>query len=186
MKLIAGLGNPGSEYEKTRHNIGFRVVDYISQQVGIPLSKNKFKGVYGMGLVETEKLILLKPMTYMNLSGDSIKEAIHFFDVPIEQLLVIYDDLDLPVGKIRLREKGSSGGHNGLKSIISHLHSDEFKRIRIGIGKPMPGIDVADYVLSPFQKDEREQIEKAIQRAGEAAMDWIHKPFVQVMNGYNG
>ena len=133
MKLIVGLGNPGKQFDRTRHNIGFEVLDYMSEYFQIPLDKSKFKGIYGVGIIAGEKVILLKPLTYMNLSGESIRPIMDYYNIGIEGLVVIYDDLDLPVGKIRLRQKGSSGGHNGIKSTIQHVGTEKFNRIRVGI-----------------------------------------------------
>ena len=133
MKLIVGLGNPGKQYEGTRHNVGFAVIDEIAERLHMSLDQAKFKGIYGMGHVEGEKIFLLKPLTYMNLSGESIGALMDYYQIDIEELLVIYDDLDLPVGRIRLRQRGSAGGHNGVKSTISHVGSQEFNRIRVGI-----------------------------------------------------
>ncbi|WP_141434182.1 aminoacyl-tRNA hydrolase [Bacillus sp. 03113] len=185
MKLIVGLGNPGKQYEKTRHNIGFEVVDALSENWRIPLNQGKFKGIIGMGLVNGEKVILLKPLTYMNLSGESIRAVIDYYDLEQEDLLVIYDDLDLPVGKIRLRQKGSAGGHNGIKSTIAHLGSQQFNRIRIGIDRPLTGIKVPDYVLGRFTKEEQNVMANAVIKSTEACNQWLDEPFLQVMNKYN-
>ncbi|GAB7387215.1 aminoacyl-tRNA hydrolase [Bacillaceae bacterium] len=185
MKIIVGLGNPGKEYEETRHNVGFLVVDRIAAELGIDLHQTKFKSVFGEKLVAQEKVILLKPLTYMNLSGEAVAEIAAFYKLAAEDLLIIYDDLDLPVGKIRLRFKGSSGGHNGMKSIIRQLGTEEFKRIRVGIGRPASGQSVVDYVLSPFLPAERQDLERAVERAAQAALAWLEKPFAQVMNEYN-
>ena len=139
MKLIVGLGNPGKQYDKTRHNIGFDVIEKIAEKLNIKLDQAKFKGIYGIGHVEGEKVYLLKPLTYMNLSGESICALMDYFQIDIEDLLVIYDDLDLPVGRIRLRQRGSAGGHNGIKSTIAHVGTQEFNRIRVGINRPLMG-----------------------------------------------
>jgi peptidyl-tRNA hydrolase, PTH1 family len=185
MKLIVGLGNPGKQYDGTRHNIGFEVIDKISEKLNINLDQAKFKGIYGYGMVEGEKVFLLKPLTYMNLSGESIIALMNYYQIEIEDLLVIYDDLDLPVGRIRLRQKGSAGGHNGIKSIISHLGTGEFNRIRVGIDRPSNGMTVVDYVLGRFFKEEQEQVSASVQKSVDACTDWIKKPFIQVMNTYN-
>ena len=155
MKLIVGLGNPGKQYEQTRHNIGFEVIDAVSSQFAIPLNQSKFNGLYGMGFYKGEKVILLKPLTYMNLSGESIRAVMDYYQIEVEDLLVIYDDLDLPVGKVRLRQKGSPGGHNGIKSTVAQLGTQEFNRIRIGIDRPQVEMNIPDYVLSRFHKDEQ-------------------------------
>lgn len=154
MKLFVGLGNPGSKYERTRHNAGFMVIDALSKEWNIELTdEKKFKGQIGRGVVKGEKVILLKPTTFMNLSGESVRAVMDFYDIDIEDLVVIYDDLDLPHGKIRLRLKGSAGGHNGIKSLIAHVKTQEFKRIRVGIDRH-PKIPVVDYVLGKFTEDE--------------------------------
>ena len=185
MKLIVGLGNPGRQYAKTRHNVGFWVIDQLSEQWGIPVTKEKWKGEVGEGFVHGEKVILLKPMTYMNLSGESVRPAFDWLKLDLDELCVIYDDLDLPRGQIRLRLKGSSGGHNGMKSIIHHLGSDQFKRIKIGIDRPAGNLSVPDYVLSPFYKEELEEVLDAVDRAKEAVNEWVKTDFLQAMNQYN-
>ncbi len=185
MKLIVGLGNPGRQYEETRHNIGFKVIDELSEQLNIPLDKAKFNGIFGQGMVNGEKVLLLKPLTYMNLSGECIRPLMDYYDILVDEILVIYDELDLPVGKIRLREKGSAGGHNGMKSIINHLGTQEFKRIRIGINRPTNGMKITDYVLGRFQAEESEDIKNAIRNSSEAAQAWLSTPFLQVMNEFN-
>jgi PTH1 family peptidyl-tRNA hydrolase len=185
MKCIVGLGNPGKQYEQTRHNIGFEVIDALSSQFSIPLNQSKFKGLYGIGLLNGEKVLLLKPLTYMNLSGESIRAVMDYYQIELEDLLVIYDDLDLPVGKIRLRQKGSPGGHNGIKSAVAHLGTQQFNRIRIGIARPEPGMSVPDYVLGRFRPEERPFTEDAVKKSAEACSAWLEKPFLQVMNEYN-
>lgn len=185
MKLIIGLGNPGKQYEKTRHNAGFMVVDELAEALGISLNQLKFKGMLGEGRVGAEKALLLKPLTYMNLSGESMIQVLQFYKMQPEDILVIYDDLDTPVGQIRLRMKGSAGGHNGIKSIIQHLGTEEFNRIRVGIGRPQPGKKVVDYVLEPFFSEEEGDIKAALKKSAEAAKAWLAEPFVQVMNKYN-
>lgn len=185
MKLIAGLGNPGSSYDKTRHNIGFEVVEELADRFNMPLSQTKFNGVYSIVHKNGQKVILLKPLTYMNLSGESIRPIMEYYDIPIEDLLVIYDDLDLPVGKIRLRQKGSAGGHNGIKSTIAHLGTQEFNRIRVGIDRPPAGMKVPDYVLGRFQKDEWHEMQSVIQTCADACEEWLEKSFLEVMNRFN-
>jgi PTH1 family peptidyl-tRNA hydrolase len=185
MKLIVGLGNPGKQYEKTRHNIGFQVVDRLSEKLDIPLTQAKFKGLFGSGHVRGEKVILLKPLTYMNLSGEAIRMVMDYFNISPEDIIVIYDDLDLPVGKIRLRQKGSAGGHNGIKSTIQHLGTQEFNRIRVGIARPQNGQSVTDYVLSNFSGEEQEIINEVVNRCAEACEAALEKPFLQVMNEFN-
>jgi PTH1 family peptidyl-tRNA hydrolase len=185
MKWIVGLGNPGKQYEHTRHNIGFEVIDALSSQFAIPLDQSKFKGLYGMGLHKGEKILLLKPLTYMNLSGESIKAVMDYYKLDLEDLLVIYDDLDLPAGKIRLRQKGSPGGHNGIKSTVAHLGTQQFNRIRIGIDRPKNGMSVSDYVLGKFHKDEQPFMLEAVKKSTDACQAWLDKPFLQVMNEFN-
>lgn len=185
MKMIIGLGNPGKQYEQTRHNIGFEVIDALSQQLGIPLNQSKLKGLYGMGFYKGEKVLLLKPLTYMNLSGESIRAVMDYYQVDIENLLVIYDDLDLPVGKIRLRQKGSAGGHNGIKSTIAHLGTQQFNRVRIGIDRPTTSMPIPDYVLGRFHKEEQLGVQEAVEKSTKACVAWINTPFLQVMNEFN-
>ncbi|WP_132097054.1 aminoacyl-tRNA hydrolase [Neobacillus niacini] len=185
MKLIVGLGNPGKQYEKTRHNIGFEVIDELANQLSIPLNQSKFKGLFGIGFHNSEKVVLLKPLTYMNLSGESIRAIMDYYQIDVDDFVVIYDDLDLPVGKIRLRQKGSAGGHNGIKSTVAHLGTQEFNRIRIGIDRPKNGMKVPDYVLGRFHEDELALTEEAVQKSAEACKTWLEKPFLQVMNEFN-
>jgi len=185
MKLIAGLGNPGSEYVNTRHNIGFEVVEWFSEKEGISLSRSKYNALYGKGLIQGEEVILVKPLTYMNLSGEAIAPFMHFFKIALEDMMIIYDDMDLAVGKTRLRLKGSAGGHNGMKSIIQHLGTSEFKRIRVGIGRPDGRQSVIDYVLQTFLKDENPIMAEVIEKAAMACRDWFNEPFDKVMNKYN-
>ncbi len=185
MKLIVGLGNPGKQYEETRHNVGFKVIDALSKKLNIPFNESKFRGLYGKGIVDGQKVMLLKPMTYMNLSGEAVRPIMDYYDIPTENLLVIYDELDLPVGKIRLRYKGSAGGHNGMKSIIQHLGTQEFNRIRIGIDRPDPDYPVVDYVLGKFNRKDRKIMEEVIATCVDASILWLEKPFIEVMNIYN-
>ncbi|MER2079270.1 peptidyl-tRNA hydrolase [Psychrobacillus psychrotolerans] len=186
MKIIVGLGNPGKQYEATRHNIGFHVIDELSKRLDIPLTQSKFNGMYGIGHVGTEKVMLLKPLTYMNLSGECIVPMMDYYEVNDDEIVVIYDDLDLQVGKLRLRQKGSAGGHNGIKSIIQHLGSQEFNRIRIGVDRPKNGMKVPDYVLSNFSEDEKIEMIHAVKNSANACEDWVTKKFLDVMNTYNG
>lgn len=185
MKCIVGLGNPGKQYEQTRHNVGFMVIDQLTHILNITLDQAKHKGIYGIGFYNGAKVLLLKPLTYMNLSGESIRAVMDFYQIDLEDLLVIYDDLDLPAGKIRLRQKGSAGGHNGIKSTITHLGTQEFNRIRIGIDRPPMGMKVPDYVLGRFPKEEQGSIAEAVKKSAEACEMWLQKPFLQVMNEYN-
>jgi peptidyl-tRNA hydrolase, PTH1 family len=185
MKLIAGLGNPGSEYRHTRHNIGFEVIDSLSELLDIPLDHSKYNGLFGKGRVGTEDVVLVKPLTYMNLSGEAIKPLMRFYKIDIKDLIVIYDDLDLEVGKMRLRFKGSAGGHNGMKSIIYHLGSQDFKRVRVGIGRPEGRQPVVDFVLRPFSSEENPIVQETIKRAAKACKVAISEPFENVMNQFN-
>lgn len=185
MKCIVGLGNPGKKYEATRHNIGFKVIDELAARNHWDINKTKFNSTYAMETVNGEKVILLKPQTYMNLSGEAIRPLMAYYNIELEDVLVIYDDLDLEPGRIRLREKGGHGGHNGIRSTIEQLGTKEFKRIRIGIGRPNSPIPVVDYVLGTFYKAEQEDIGVSINNAADAAMAWLEKPFLDVMNTYN-
>lgn len=185
MKLIVGLGNPGVKYANTKHNVGFWVIDRLSKEWGISIQKEKWNAQVGEGIIAGERVIISKPLTYMNLSGESVKPICSFFKIPLEELLVVYDDLDLPTGKIRLRLKGGSGGHNGMKSIIQHLGTEQFKRIKIGIGRPHHRIPVTDHVLSPFPKQALEEVDQAIDRTVQAISAWLNHDFMYAMNHFN-
>lgn len=182
-KLIVGLGNPGKKYEHTRHNMGFDVLDLFSELAMIDVDKESFKGLVGRGMVFDQDVYLLKPQTFMNLSGESVEEIVNYFKINIEDIIVIYDEMALPVGKIRLRGSGSSGGHKGMQNIIDHLHTEEIKRIRIGIGEPT--YDTVDYVLSKPTKEEREQIDEAIKEAVEALKVCLKNNFDIAMTRFN-
>ncbi|MFC4620366.1 aminoacyl-tRNA hydrolase [Camelliibacillus cellulosilyticus] len=186
MKLIAGLGNPGSEYEDTRHNIGFKVIDQLAKITDVKVRRAKFNAIYGKGVIAGEEVILVKPLTYINLSGQAIQPFMRFFKVAMNDLLIVYDDLDLAVGQLRLRTRGSAGGHNGMKSIIQELGSQDFKRLRVGIGRPDGRQPVIDYVLRPFPKTDIPAMTEAIERAASACQEWASTPFDQVMNRFNG
>lgn len=183
MYLIAGLGNIGREYEGTRHNCGFEVIDLLSEKVGIKVNKIKYKGLIGEGTIEGEKVILLKPSTYMNLSGESVIEPVNFYKIPIENVIVIYDEMALDVGRIRIRPSGSDGGHNGMKSIIHNLNSDAFPRIRIGIGSSNG--NAVSHVLGKFTEDERKIVNKAENTAADAVIEIIKNNVENAMNMYN-
>ncbi|SHG40805.1 aminoacyl-tRNA hydrolase [Ornithinibacillus halophilus] len=186
MKCIVGLGNPGRKYAKTRHNIGFMVIDELLDRHNWgPLKKDKFNGKHTVEFYQGEKVILLQPQTYMNLSGESIRPLIEFYNIDPEDVLIIYDELDLPSGKIRLRQKGGHGGHNGIRSVIDHLGMKEFKRIRIGVGRPTTPMPIVDYVLGTFPKSEKPLINDSIQKAADACEQWLEKPFLEVMNEFN-
>ncbi len=184
MFLIVGLGNPGSQYEDTRHNIGFKVVDNIAKEYNIEINRQKFKGMCGEGFINGEKVILLKPTTYMNLSGESIREVVDFYKLSNDDVLVIYDDISLDVGRLRIREKGSAGGHNGIKSIIAHLGTDIFPRIKVGVGQP--NVDLVNYVLGKFTKEEMEVLNESIDASTRAAKEIISNDVKTAMNIYNG
>ena len=184
MFLIVGLGNPGSQYEDTRHNIGFKVVDNIAKEYNIEINRQKFKGMCGEGFINGEKVILLKPTTYMNLSGESVREVVDFYKLSNEDILVIYDDISLDVGRLRIREKGSAGGHNGIKSIIAHLGTDVFPRIKVGVGQP--NVDLVNYVLGKFTKEEMEVLSESIDASTKAAKEIIGIDVKTAMNIYNG
>ncbi len=184
MKLIVGLGNPGEKYKHTRHNCGFMVIDRISEATGIALNRKGFSGVYGLGRYHDKEIMLLKPMTYMNLSGNSISAAMHYYHLTADDLLVIYDDLDIAIGRIRLRQTGSAGGHNGMKHIINCLHTKNFERIRVGIGRDQ-NVLILDYVLKIIPKAERPDIEKAFLDARDACLMSLDEGFAKAMNRYN-
>ena len=186
MKLIVGLGNPTPQYDKTRHNVGFAVIDHLMNEYGIALDTAKHKGFYGKGRIAGESVILLKPMTYMNLSGESVVQVANYYKVAPQDIIVVYDDINLDVGRLRIREKGSAGGHNGIKNIIAHLGTDEFPRIRVGVGMKPPKMDLADYVLSRFSKEEEALMEEGYERAAKAMELMVEDEIGQAMNLYNG
>ena len=184
MKLIVGLGNPGRNYAHTRHNMGFDTIDKLADSRGVSIEKENFKGLYTKVKYFDEDVILLKPLTFMNLSGDSIISCMNFFKIDKKDLLVIYDDLDIKPGHLKLKESGSSGGHNGIKSIISNLGSEEFKRIRVGVGRPEFD-SVIDYVLKKPSKEEQELIDEAQNNAVEAIKIYLKESFNKAMTLYN-
>ena len=184
MFIIVGLGNPGLQYENTRHNIGFKVIDNIAKEYNIEINRQKFKGVYGEGFINGEKVILLKPSTYMNLSGESIREVVDFYKLTCEDIVVIYDDISLDVGRLRIREKGSAGGHNGIKSIIAHLGTDVFPRIKVGVGQP--NVDLVNYVLGKFTDKEMEVLSESIDASTKAVSEIIKDDVKSAMNKFNG
>ncbi|MCL1949310.1 MAG: aminoacyl-tRNA hydrolase [Turicibacter sp.] len=185
MLLFVGLGNPGPKYERTRHNAGFMAVDEMARCWNIPMSEEKkFKGIIGKGTVVGEKVMLLKPLTYMNLSGESVRAVMDFYGIPVEDIVVLYDELDIAAGKIRVRQQGSAGGHNGMKSIIQHLKTQNFKRIRIGIDRH-PKIPVVDYVLGKFQEPELALVNQAIDQSVKACEVALKHSFVKVMTEFN-
>ena len=185
MYLIAGLGNPSKEYEKTRHNMGFECVDVLAEKLGIKVNKSRFRTLVGTGTYNGEKVMLAKPQTFMNKSGDAIRPLLKFYRInPADRLIVIYDDSDLDIGKIRVRKQGSAGSHNGMKHISGQIGND-FMRVRIGIGKRPEHMDMVDYVLSRFGKEERHQIDEAIDRAADAVLDIMDEGIDKAMNKYN-
>jgi len=186
MYLIAGLGNPTKKYEHTRHNIGFDVIGYLADQYNINMNTVKFKGICGTGVIEGQKVLLVKPQTFMNLSGNCIGEAVNFYKLdPESQVIIIYDDIALEPGYIRVRKKGSAGGHNGIKDIIAHLGTQEFQRVRVGVGEKPKDYDLADYVLGHFTKEDREKIEEAIKCAADAVRLMVRGETDAAMNLYN-
>lgn len=184
MKLIVGLGNPGKEYEQTRHNAGFMVLDEIAKRLSLTFSNSKLKGLLAKTTVGNEVVYFLKPMTYMNLSGEAVRSVMDFYQIPLENILVIYDDKDTEVGKLRLRYQGSAGGQNGMKNIINHVHSQNFNRIRVGIGTNN-GENMANFVLGKMDKKTKEEFDKAIELAADAALESLTHNFEDVMNKYN-
>jgi PTH1 family peptidyl-tRNA hydrolase len=185
-RIIAGLGNPGAEYEGTRHNAGFVALDRLAAELSVRVSKLKFKALVGEGVIRGVSVLLVKPAAFMNLSGDSVAEAARFYGVPPERVIVIYDDCALPLGKLRVRERGSAGGHNGVKSVIQRLNTDAFARIRIGVGEKPERWDLTDYVLSRFSKNEAAVIETAAEKAAEAARLIVSEGAEAAMNRFNG
>lgn len=184
MKLIVGLGNPGCEYDNTRHNIGFMFLDKLKEHYNIDFSKNKFNGIYAEAQIQNEKVIFLKPQSYMNLSGEIVKKYVDFYKIPIEDILIINDDLDMPVGKVKIKYKGSCGGHNGLRNIELHLKTSEYKRVKIGIANNKK-IDTKDYVLGKFDSNEIEELNKVLNNAGEMIDYYLNNSFDKFMSKYN-
>lgn len=186
MYIIVGLGNPDRQYQNTRHNIGFDVIDVIAAKNNITVSERKHKALIGKGFVGGQKVVLVKPQTYMNLSGESVRDIIDFYKIDEKnELIVISDDVSLDVGQIRIRKKGSAGGHNGLKNIILHLGHDEFQRVKMGVGEKPGGYDLADYVLGHFPKEEREIMDESAGRAAAAVEMMITEGADAAMNQYN-
>lgn len=183
MYIIAGLGNPGSKYENTRHNMGFKAIDAMASEFGIDVSRAKFKGLIGEGRIGSEKVILLKPQTYMNLSGQSVREIMNFYKIPEENLIVIYDDFDLPIGSIRVRKSGGPGTHNGMKSVVQELGSRKFPRVRVGIGSS-DGSTI-QFVIGKVGKDEQQILNEAAEAAASAAADIIRIGIENAMNIHN-
>lgn len=185
MHLIVGLGNPTKQYEGTRHNVGFETIDRIAAENQIRVEEKKHKALYGSGYIEGEKVILAKPQTFMNLSGESVRELSDYYKIPAENIIVIYDDISLDVGQLRIRKKGSAGGHNGIKNIIANLGTDVFPRIKIGVGEKPKKYDLADYVLGHFSKEDRELMEEGYDRADHAVEMILNGEIEAAMNQYN-
>lgn len=185
--LVVGLGNPGREYEKTRHNAGFRGIDLLAEKLGCRIDRMKFQGLYVQTVYQGQKLYLLKPQTYMNLSGRSVLQLSAYFNIPPQRIIVLFDDISLPPGRLRIRANGSAGGHNGIKSIIAELGSQDFPRVKIGVGaKPHPEQDLADWVLSGFSASEETSLHSALQRAADSALCIIENGVSEAANRFNG
>ena len=185
--LIVGLGNPGPEYAKTRHNCGFRALDILAGKLNCRVDKGKFQGLYNQVSYKDNKLYLLKPQTFMNLSGQSVKQLAAFFHIPPQNIIVMFDDISLEPGRLRIRSDGSAGGHNGIKSIISCIGSQDFPRVKIGVGaKPHPDYDLANWVLSTFSASEEKDLSSALERAADAALCIIDRGVPETANRYNG
>ena len=186
MYIIVGLGNPGKKYEHTRHNAGFDVLDILAEEYDIKIDKIKHKALIGEGRIGSEKVVLVKPQTYMNLSGESVQSVFQFYKVDMDHLILVYDDIDLDIGKLRIRKKGSAGSHNGMKSIIKCLGSQDFPRIRVGVSKPEPNRDLADFVLSRVPKDQADDMRSGLEKAVKTVEEIIRTDIDMAMNKYNG
>ena len=185
--LVVGLGNIGDQYEGTRHNVGFQVVDELAERAGVPVQKLKYRALTNTAQVGGEKVLLMKPVTFMNLSGEAVRPAADFYKISPDHVLVLSDDVALPVGKLRVRRGGSAGGHNGLKDLIRHLGTDQFPRIKIGVGeKPHPDYDMADWVLGKFQGEDKKIIDQAVKRAADAVELLLSQGVDKAMSRYNG
>lgn len=185
--LIVGLGNPGKQYERTRHNCGFRAIDLLAQSLGCKIDKGKFQGLYGQVTYQGKKLFLLKPQTFMNLSGRSVLQLSAYYSIPPQRIIVLFDDISLEPGRLRIRADGSAGGHNGIKSIIQELGSQEFPRVKIGVGaKPHPEQDLADWVLSTFSAGEEKALSAALEQAASAALCIMEHGIPETANRFNG
>jgi len=185
MYLIVGLGNPEPEYARTRHNMGFDVINKIARKYNIELSRSNYNAIYGTGIIEGKKVILIKPQTFMNLSGESVKKYVDFYKVPLEDVLVIYDDMDTDIGTIRVRTKGNAGSHNGMKSMINELNSVEFPRIRVGVGRPKDEFDKIDYVIGQVTDEEYAELQKGQDKAVDATICYIKDGIDSAMNRFN-
>lgn len=185
MKLIVGLGNPEADYSGTRHNMGFDVINKLAKEYDIDVSRNKFEGLYGTGIIENEKVILLKPQTFMNLSGKSVIGFMDFYKISVEDLIVVYDDIDIEKSKIRIRKSGSPGSHNGMKSIVNILANENFPRIRVGIGKPTFEGDLINYVIGAIDEEDKEELEKGKEVAKNALVEILKNGLESAMNKFN-
>ena len=185
MYLIVGLGNPESDYSKTRHNMGFNVINKLAKELNIEVNKSKFKGLYGDGILNGEKIILLKPQTYMNLSGESVQEIMNFYKIPEDRLIVVYDDVDIDPGNIRIRKNGSAGTHKGMISIISLINTENFCRVRVGIGMPKENIDMIAHVIGYIPEDEVKLLDEGTEKAKEAVLEILKNGIDSAMNKYN-
>ena len=185
MYLIVGLGNPGTEYNKTRHNMGFRVLDNLAKKYDIEISRSKYKGKFGTGFVNGEKIILFKPYTYMNLSGEAVQEIVHALKIDLSEIIVIYDDIDVEPGSIKVRKSGNPGSHNGMKSVTDCLNDKNFVRVRIGTGKPNKGMDLVEYVLGAIDEEDISKLEEGIKLGTEAVATIIEQNIDTAMNIYN-
>lgn len=185
MYLIVGLGNPEADYSKTRHNMGFNVINKLSDEYGIEVNKSKFKGLVGNGTIENEKVVLLKPQTFMNLSGESLIQAMNFYKVSNNEIIIIYDDIDTLPGTIRIRKQGSSGSHNGMKSIVQNIGTEEFARIRVGIGRPEVTNDMINYVIGHIPEDEVKILDNGCELAKEAIVEILKNGVDSAMNKFN-
>lgn len=185
--LIVGLGNPGTQYARTRHNCGFRTIDILAEKLGCKVDKGKFQGLYGQTTYSGKKLFLLKPQTFMNLSGRSVLQLSAYYSIPPQRIIVIFDDISLPPGRLRVRTDGSAGGHNGIKSIIQELGSQAFPRVKVGVGaKPHPEMDLADWVLSTFSASEEKALQPALEAAADAALSIMDRGVPETANRFNG
>lgn len=185
MYLIVGLGNPEEEYSNTRHNMGFNTINKLAKQYNIEINKSKFKSLYGNGIIEKEKVILLKPQTYMNLSGTAIKEVMDFYKINKEELIIIYDDIDIEPGIIKIRKKGGPGTHNGMKSVVNEIETQDFTRVRVGIGMPSNKSDLINYVIGKISKDDIEKLEDGTTKAKDALIEIIKNGVDTAMNKFN-
>ena len=185
MYMIAGLGNPGKEYNNTRHNIGFAFIDALAQEYDINVMDVKLKALTGKGMIGGQKVLLVKPLTFMNLSGESIRPLADYYKVDPEDILIVYDDISLAPGQLRIRAKGSAGGHNGIKSIIAHLGTQEFPRVKVGVGEKPARMDLADYVLGHFSKEEQATMDDAVKEAADAVCEIVNVGIAQAMNDHN-